>query len=149
MAGRISLVAGLLLLASALGAQTAATPAGGLPGFQMSLDGGSVAPIPALGAVNFTQRSDIPALVDPGFEPFTREARQSTKIPRLVPLAARELPSCPMPVERGDSTHDPMPVAVPDSTVDYSILVAPSQCRVEAAPSQSPHVVVVPADSTK
>jgi hypothetical protein len=150
MAGRISLAAGLLLLlAPVLGAQTAATPVGGMPSFRLSVDGGSDAPASALGSLHYSRSADVPALVNLRFEPFTKEARQRAEIPRLAPLAARELPSCPMPVERVDSSHDPMPVAVPDSTVEYSILVVPPQCRVEAARSVSLPRVVSPADSTK
>jgi hypothetical protein len=129
MIGRISLAAGLLVLfAPVLGAQpttawrpTLRTPRLILDSTSLSLS--RISPI--------ANGYGAPAQARLRFEPFTAEHRdESVSAPRLSPKMT-ELPHCPMPVARLDSTHDPMPVEKPDSTRHYFILVAPPQCTTE------------------
>ncbi len=118
-----------MLLAPALGAQTARAPepAVRLPALRPSVGGELHASLPA---VQFADRAGIPARVTLRFDPFTREARQRTKlaVPSSSSSDAAARPRCEMPVQRADSSHDRMPVAVPDSSVKYFILVTPPGC---------------------
>lgn len=131
MIGRISLAAGLLaLFAPVLVAQTTTE-------WRPSLRAPRL--IPDSASLSLSSTSPIADGYEPSaqvrlrFEPFTAEHRdEGVSAPRPSARTAA-LPRCPMPVERRDSTNDPMPVAKPDSTRKYSILVAPPQCIVDPA----------------
>ncbi|HET7552946.1 MAG TPA: hypothetical protein VFK04_16750 [Gemmatimonadaceae bacterium] len=131
MLGRTSSAAGLLLLlAPALGAQatTEATPRLRAP--RLATDSAVVTPLLPVRLADVP--GSIPA-VNLRFDPFTREARKAAVSERPSLPEPATLPRCPMPVERSDSSHDPMPVATPDSTTKYFIRVAPPGCVVESS----------------
>lgn len=131
MLSRISLAAGLLvLLAPAVGAQATTEPTPRLRAPRPVADSALLAVLPS---VRFADGHGLPARVTLRFDPFTREARQrAASALKSLPEPA-ELPRCPMPVQRADSTHDPMPVATPDSTKKYLILHAPPGCVADSS----------------
>jgi hypothetical protein len=125
MLGRISSAMALfLLLAPALGAQTA-EPSPRLRAPRPVADSAFVALLPS---ARFADGPDVREPVSFRFDPFARESREDAASARPSLPEHEELPRCPMPVQRADSTHDTMPVATPDSTKKYFILVAPPGC---------------------
>lgn len=120
-----SAIALFLLLGPAVGAQAAERSP------RPVADGALLALLPR---ARFAVRNDVPRSVNFRFDPFTRESRrEDAALPRPSSSERAELPRCPMPVQRADSTHDTMPVATPDSTKKYFILVAPPGCVAQDA----------------
>jgi hypothetical protein len=130
MLGRVSPVAVLFfLLTSGLGAQ-ANGPTPRLRGPRLVADSALLALLPS---ARFALGPDLPQPVTLRFDPFTHDARQGAVSARPSMPEHAELPRCPMPVQRTDSTRDRMPVATPDSTKEYFIRVAPPGCVAKDA----------------
>lgn len=131
MVSRISLAIGLLgLLAPALGAQSTTESGPALRSPRLVSESALLSLLPS---ARLAARPDMPAPVKLRFDPFTRESREAAPLVSPPSRDLRALPICSMPVQRADSSHDPMPTAAPDSTKKYFIRVAPPECVVEVS----------------